>query len=126
MRLKQFIFLTTILLTAMYSCKNKAPKITIGAAPVVIYKGLYSFGPDVKSFKECANGHEFWVADSSAQLELQYSQMGFEKPDMPVYVEVTGKKIKSIKDSTGADYDSTLVVTRLIKITKDIPKNGCN
>ncbi len=84
MRLKQFVFLTAILMTIMYACKNKASKISIGTAPVVIYKGLYSFGPDLKSFKECNNGHEFWVADSSAQLELQYSQLGFEKPDVPV------------------------------------------
>jgi len=125
MRLRQLTFLIGILTIVTYSCKNKAPKISLSAAPAVVYKGLYSCGPAVKSFKECNKSHEFWVADSSAQLELQYSQLGFATPDVPVYVEVSGKKIKSLKDITGSDYDSTLVVTKLIKITKDIP-NGCN
>lgn len=76
-------------------------------------------------FKECASGQEFWAVDSSAKLELGYSQMQFEKPYEPVYVEVEGQKIKSGKDGQGAEFDSTLVVKKLIKITRDIPK-GCN
>jgi len=90
------------------------------------YKGLYSYGPEIKSFKECASGHEFWAADSSAQLELKYSQLNLAQPDEPVYVEVQGDKIKSSKDGLGSDYDSILVVKKLIKITKDIPKGMCN
>jgi len=39
---------------------------------------------------------------------------------------VEGVKIHSGKDGLGSDYDSTLVVKRLIKITKEIPQDGCN
>lgn len=104
------------------ACKNKAKKV---GAPI-IYKGLYSFGPEEKSFKDCKSGQEYWVADSSAQLELKYSQLSFEKPYEPVYIEVVGKKIRSVKDGAGAAYDSTLIVKKLIKITKEIPKGNCN
>jgi len=123
MRSRSIYLLMGVLVTAgIFSCENKKVKISFGA---VTYKGLYSFGPEIKSFKECNSGHEFWVADSSAQLELQYSQLNM-KPDEAVYAELQGKKVKSVKDSLGSDYDSTLVVYKLIKITKDIPKNGCN
>jgi hypothetical protein len=89
------------------------------------FKGVYSFGPEVKSFKDCDNGREFWVTDSSKQLELQYSQLNFEKPYEPVYVEVQGEKIASGKEGLGAQYDSTLVVKKLIKIVKEIPQDLC-
>ena len=109
-----------LLIFCVYSCKHEAKKV-----PPVIYKGLYSFGPEVKSFKDCDDGQEYWVADSSAKLELSYAQMNFEKPYEPVYVEVEAVKIKSGKDGTGSEFDSTLVVKKLIKITKELPKD-CN
>ena len=91
----------------------------------IVYKGVYSFGPEVKSFKDCDNGREFWVTDQSQQLELKYSQLNFEKPYEPVYVEVEGVKIPSNKEGLGSEYDSTLVVKKLVKITREIPQDMC-
>ncbi|PTQ99821.1 NlpE-like protein [Mucilaginibacter yixingensis] len=87
----------------------------------VIYRGLYSFGPEAKTFKDYISGHEYWVIDSSAKLELSYSQLNFEKPYTPVYVEIEGSKIKSGKDAQDAGIDSTIIVKKLVKITKEIP-----
>lgn len=114
------IYWVVILFAGMYSCKSHSGNSTI------IYKGVYSFGPEVKSFKDCDNGQEFWVTDSSKQLELKYSQLNFEKPYVPVYVEIEGIKIHSGKEGLGAEFDSTLVVKKLIKITKEIPQDMCN
>jgi copper homeostasis protein (lipoprotein) len=122
MRLRLFKYFTFTIIIAICSCtgnSKKKPKYTI-------YKGVYSFGPEVKSFKDCDNGQEFWVTDKSAQLELKYSQLDFEKPYVPVYVEVEGIKIHSDKEGMGSEYDSTLVVKKLIKITKEIPQDMCN
>src|SRR5476651_351347 len=126
--MKPVYFLMILLVAGLYACNNNPTKQAAEtkdtrAAPVT-YKGLYSFGPDVKSFKPCNNAHEYWVTDSSAQLELQYSQLN-GKRDEAVYIEVQGKKVKTVKDGMGSDYDSTLVVTKLVKISKDIPA-GCN
>ncbi|CAM3698885.1 hypothetical protein MUGA111182_03795 [Mucilaginibacter galii] len=104
------------------SCNRNEKK---GDSPQV-FKGLYSFGPESKSFKNCDDPHEYWVADSSAQLELKYSQMNFEKPYEPVYIEVEGNKIASKDDGMGSEYDSTLVVKKVLKITKEIPQDLCN
>lgn len=91
-----------------------------------VYKGLYSFGLEIKSFKECSTGREYWVADSSKQLELQYANMNFEKPYEPVYVEVEATKQPSGQEGIGAEFDSTMVVTKVNKITREIPEDMCN
>ena len=118
-RYSAFLF---VFLIAASSCNRKPDKTD----KPIVYKGLYSFGPEIKSFKDCDNGQEFWVTDSSARLELQYSQMNFEKPYEPVYVEVEGVKLKSGKEGMGSEYDSTLVVKKVVKITKEIPQDMCN
>ena len=91
-----------------------------------IIKGLYSYGPEIKSFTDCEEGREYWVADSAKTLELAYSNFNFEKPYEPVYIEIQGHVIKSDSLIVSADFDSTLVVTKVIKITKEIPDGPCN
>jgi hypothetical protein len=112
-------------MVAVVACKNKPAKNEEAHHGQIIYKGLYSFSPNTKSFKECGHDQEYWVADSSAQLELQYSQLNVN-PEQPVYVQVQGKKIKTPTDGIGGGYDTTLVVTKLVKITRDVPKDICN
>ena len=122
MRSKYSLYIAAIAILGMWGCKSK-PKATTQPG-TIIYKGLYSFGPEEKSFKDCSQARMFWATDSSAQLELQYSQLGFEKPYVPVYIEVEGKKVKSAAGDIAA-FDSTLVVTKVLKITKEIPQS-CN
>jgi copper homeostasis protein (lipoprotein) len=122
MRLRYWGYLVLLLTTGLFACKHKPEK---AAQATATYKGMYSFGPEEKSFKDCNEGREFWVADSSAQLELQYSQLHFEKPYEPVYIEVVGEKVLSPKDDISSVFDSTLVVRNVIKISRDIPAN-CN
>jgi copper homeostasis protein (lipoprotein) len=92
----------------------------------IVIKGLYSYGPEIKSFADCEEGREYWVADSAKTLELAYSRMNFEKPYVPVYIEVECHLIKSDTAKVSADYDSTMVVTKLLKITREIPDGPCN
>ena len=114
--------LAVLLIISVCSCKHSEKK----TAPAV-YKGLYRFGPEVKSFEDCETGTEFWATDSSSTLELKYSQLNFEKPYQPVYVEVEGEKIKATKaDALDSQYDSILVVKKVNKITKEIPQDMCN
>jgi copper homeostasis protein (lipoprotein) len=119
----RYIKLWVLLLVffAVNACNNNDK-----ANQVTVFKGLYSAGPEIKSFKDCDSGQEFWAVDSSAQLELQYSQLNFEKPYEPVYVEVEGIKSKSGKAGMGSEYDSTIVVKKIVKITKEIPQDVCN
>ncbi|RZK56606.1 MAG: hypothetical protein EOO87_05060, partial [Pedobacter sp.] len=90
-----------------------------------VVKGLYSFGPELKSFIDCEDNSEYWVIDSAKTLELAYVNLGFEKPYTPVYIEAECKFVKSDTALVTGDYDSTMVVTKLLKISKQIPDGPC-
>lgn len=120
--------LVGVLLFAMaliWSCSNNKNSEQEKGKSVTL-KGLYSFGPEVKSFTDCDEGREYWVADSAKTLELEYTNLGFEKPYTPVYIEVEAHLVKSDTSTVTGGYDSTMVVTKVLKITKDIPEGPCN
>ena len=120
--------LVGVLLFAMaliWSCSNnKSSEQEKGKS--VTLKGLYSFGPEVKSFTDCDESREYWVIDSAKNLELAYNNLGFEKPYTPVYIEVEAHLVKSDTATITGGYDSTMVVTKLLKISKEIPEGPCN
>jgi copper homeostasis protein (lipoprotein) len=124
MRLYKNSALLFFLILFLAACQSNSTEENQNNATIV--KGLYSYGPEIKSFTDCEEGQEYWVADSAKTLELAYSNLNFEKPYEPVYIEVECHFVKS--DSTGisADFDSTMVVTKLIKLTKEIPEGPCN
>lgn len=125
MHTNKILFLIITLSMILTSC-NSADKPTDNADKIIIAKGLYSFGPEVKSFTDCEERREYWVADSAKTLELAYNNLGFEKPYTPVYVEVECRIIKSDTTTVTGNYDSTMVVTKLIKISKQIPEGPCS
>lgn len=92
----------------------------------IVLKGLYSYGPELRTFTDCGENHEYWVVDSAKTLELAYTNLGFEKPYTPVYIEVECKMVKSDTTIVPAGYDSTMVVTKLNKITQQFPEGPCN
>lgn len=113
-----------VALLFLASCNPGA--LTDDAEDIRVIKGLYSYGPEIKLFNDCEEGREYWVADSAKTLELAYSKLDFEKPYYPVYIEVEGKIVKSDSSTVNANFDSTLVVTKLIKLTKEIPDGPCS
>ena len=121
---KKLIFFLLTSMVALASCNNDDKDADKNKSLVI--KGLYSYGPEIKSFTECEDGREFWVADSAKTLELAYSNLGFEKPYTPVYIEVECKLVKSDTSKVTGDYDSTMVVTKLLKISKQIPDGPCS
>ncbi|MFD2873254.1 hypothetical protein ACFS5N_12290 [Mucilaginibacter ximonensis] len=133
MRLKNIsVIILLLTMTALAACQ---PDVKEGSdatdtatqasgkpnAPVT-FKGSYSFAPGAKIFQFCNQTKQFWAVDSSAQLELKYSQLiTFEQSGTPVYTEVEGYKIKSAATGDAAAYDSTIVVKKVLKLTKDLP-----
>ena len=116
------LFILSLLALACTGDKKETQEET----KVLTAKGLYSFGPELKTFTRCEDGKEYWLADSAKTVELAYQELGFEKPYLPVYVEVEYHFIKSDTLAASANYDSTMVVTKLLKMSKDIPKGPCS
>ncbi|MGN8058597.1 hypothetical protein ACTJKN_20095 [Pedobacter sp. 22163] len=121
---KQAIVFVVLLGVAATACRND--KAEGERSNLKTVKGLYSFGPEMKSFTLCEDGREFWVTDSVKNLELSYSNLGFEKPYEPVYVELEGYFEKSDTATVSPDFDSTLVVMKVLKISKEIPDGPCS
>jgi copper homeostasis protein (lipoprotein) len=124
MRLFKICAILLFFSSVVVACQNNSNEEDQQHATIV--KGLYSYGPEIKSFTDCEEGREYWVADSAKTLELAYSNLNFEKPYEPVYIEVECHFEKSDSLGISADFDSTMVVTKLIKLTKEIPEGPCN
>jgi len=122
--LKHTFLLLFVLSIAFTACNHNGKEAQKSKTRII--KGLYSYGPEIKSFTDREEGREYWVADSSKTLELGYSKFNFEKPYEPVYIEAECYAIKSDSLVVSADFDSTLVVTKLIKITREIPDGPWN
>lgn len=122
--IKNTVLLLFVMSVIFAACNRKSAQEHKSNTRII--KGLYSFGPEIHSFTDCEEGREFWVADSAKTLELAYSKFNFEKPYEPVYIEAECHAIKSDSLMVSADFDSTLVVTKLLKITKEIPDGPCN
>lgn len=125
MKLFKQAFVGVMLLGVAVTACNRKDEAEREESNVKVVKGLYSFGPEMKSFTMCDDGREYWVADSVKNLELSYSNLNFEKPYEPVYVELEGYFSKSDTTAVSADFDSTLVVTKVLKISKEIPDGPC-
>lgn len=121
---KRHILFVMLFATVIVAC-NRTKNTENDKNKSIIAKGLYNFGPELKSFTDCEEGKEYWVADSAKTLELAYSNLGFEKPYVPVYIEVECHFVKSDTATITGDYDSTMVVTKLLKISKQIPDGPC-
>ena len=120
---KSLILTFFVALIFFASCSD-GKKANDKDSPTLV-KGLYSFGPEIKSFTDCIDSKVYWVADSAKTLELAYNNLGFEKPYTSVYIEAECNFVKS-DTSVNDDYDSTMVVTKLIKISKEIPEGPCS
>lgn len=119
---KILIVLMFAFITSFVACQND--KKANDKKPTIV-KGLYSFGPELKSFIDCEDNSEYWVVDSAQTLEMAYVNLGFEKPYTPVYIEAECKFVKSDTALVTGDFDSTMVVTKLLKISKQIPEGPC-
>jgi hypothetical protein len=48
--------LILLLLIVAASCNNDHKKAAKAKAKTIVFRGLYSFGPEIKSFKDCERG----------------------------------------------------------------------
>jgi copper homeostasis protein (lipoprotein) len=94
--------LLILLAIVIVACNTKPVSVEKRTSRVI--KGLYTYGPEMKSFTDCEEGNEYWVADSAKTLELAYSNFNFEKPYEPVYIEVECHVIKSDSLMVSADF----------------------
>ena len=88
-----------------------------------LFKGLYTFGDEVSTFRECENNSTvYWVNDSLSSLYKNYQKTTefLSYPYESVYVEVEGYLAGKSNLGYASEYENVLVVTNIKKIE---PKN---
>jgi len=110
------------------STKIVDSKVAVKEKKPVLFKGLYTFGNEVRTFRDC-NGSQpvYWVNDSIASLRDKYEKTN-RFPSYPyesVYAEVRG--YLSGKSSLGyaSEYEKVLVVTEIVKLEAKNFRTDC-
>jgi uncharacterized membrane protein len=89
----------------------------------VVFKGLYTFGHEVRTFRDCSGRQTvYWVNDSIASMREKYENTN-RFPSYPyesVYAEVKGYLSGKSNLGYASEYENVLVVTEIIKVE---PKN---
>lgn len=84
-----------------------------------IFKGLYTFGDEVSSFRDCEQpGKVYWVNDSLISLRDQYDKTN-RLPTYPyesVYAELKGYLSGKSTMGYASEYENVLVVSDIIKM----------
>ena len=86
--------------------------ITAGCASTgsTPFRGHYSWGHEVRSFRPCGSDQAFWVVGDAAVLEpLREKAASVSqaqgRPYVPIYVEASGVVEGKATDGFAADYD---------------------
>ncbi|WP_276348664.1 hypothetical protein [Daejeonella sp. JGW-45] len=84
-----------------------------------IFKGLYTFGNEINTFRHCGSPEKvYWVNDSLASLRDHYEKT-HRFPSYPyesVYAEVKGYLAGKSKLGYASGYENVLIVTDIIKV----------
>ena len=94
----------------------------------VIFKGLYTFGHEVRTFRDCSGRQTvYWVNDSIAGLRDKYENTN-RFPSYPyesVYAEVRGYLSGKSSLDYASEYENVLVVTEVIKVEAKNFRTDC-
>ncbi len=93
-----------------------------------IFKGLYTFGNEVKTFQDCSVRQTvYWVNDSIASLHEPYEKTN-RFPSYPyesVYAEVRSYLSGKSKIGYASEYENMLVVTGIMKVEAKNFRTDC-
>lgn len=94
-----------------------------------VFKGLYIFGNEVNSFRDCADPTKvYWVEDESKKLQDAYKKStGYlSYPYESVYVEVGGYLKGKSNIGYAEEYKNVLLVSDVIQVKQKSINVGCN
>lgn len=93
----------------------------------VVFKGLYTFGNEVSTLRDCGNQKTYWVNDSLASLRKPYEQTVqlLSYPYESVYAEIKGYLTGKSEKGYASEYENVLVVTDVIKLEAKNFRTGC-
>jgi uncharacterized membrane protein len=91
------------------------------------YQGLYVFGNEVNTFRDCASGKVYWVEDETGHLTARYKRTVESLPfdHEAVYAEVEARLDPPGKIGYAAEYDGILHVLKIDTLARKNRFNKC-
>ena len=93
----------------------------------VTFKGMYTFGNEVNTFRDCSNQVTYWVNDSLASLRAPYEKATqfLSYPHESVFAEVKGYLAGRSTMGYASEYENVLVVTEVVKVESKNLRTDC-
>ena len=107
---------------------DATPQLPKTPEELKIFKGLYSFGSEVSTFRDCKNtGKLYWLEDKSNKLSSAYKKAtDFQSyPYESVYIEVKGYLKGKSNIGYAEEYENVLTVTDLISLKPKSYRTEC-
>lgn len=84
----------------------------------VVFKGLYTFGNEVNTFRDCVTNKKYWVNDSLGLMKIPYQNalQSFSYPYESAYAEVKGYLSGKSDLGYASEHENVLVVTEVVKM----------
>ena len=144
--MKRYWLLVTVLLLFL-SCNRKKVRLypppdevkdtsVINPEPVQLdtisnkisnFKGLYTYGDEVSTFRDCKTGKIYWLTDSSKKMSKLYLAV-HRSPAYPyesVYAEIKGYLKGKSSLGYASEYENELVAKSVIKVEGKNYKTAC-
>jgi hypothetical protein len=100
------------------------PFFSIAAEHETIYKGTYTWGPEVHSFKPCNDKNDYWVSFDWAGIEMHEFYKKKARSYQLMYIEFRGQILDEVVDGFADQYAGLIRVSEVKKYTFDLP-NQC-
>lgn len=86
------------------------------------YKGTYSYGHEVHSFKPCNEKKDYWVSFNWAGMEMHefYKRSG-KKPYQPMYIEFRGQVLNEAVDGFAEQSSGLIRISEVFSYTFQVP-----
>lgn len=97
--------------------------IASGAENEKLYKGIFTWGPEVHSFKSCTDNIDYWLNVNPEVLKLKrFYQANQEKPYQGLYVEFRGHLLNEKLDGFALDYSGLINISVVKNYSFEIPR----
>jgi len=95
-------------------------------SPERTYKGTYSYGHEVRSFKPCNEIEDYWVSFDWAGMEMQdFYEDSAKRPYQALYIEFRGQVLNEAVDGFAEQSSGLIRISEVLSYTFEVP-TGCN
>ncbi|WNC70274.1 hypothetical protein RI845_09065 [Thalassotalea nanhaiensis] len=114
------------LLYSMVVCSIPACSSDSGAQAEQVHRGVYTWGPEVRSFKPCDQENAYWVSyDFAGQAMQRYYKKMQTTPYQPMYIEFRGMLLDEELAGFANDYSGLFRISEVYNFTFEVP-DECN